>query len=92
MTGSETLGLIAAPFAGAVFGGLLGYIRAKKLNPLEPFKVWALLETVATGGIAGLLWLGAVEWGDIVFSIPILIMGFFAGAGLDFTAKKTVIP
>jgi hypothetical protein len=92
MTDLQTLGVILAPLGGALLGGLFGYVKAKRANPTEPFKLVDLLETIGTGVLAGLLWLGSVTWSDASFGIPVVVSGVMAGAGFDYMAKKTILP
>jgi type IV secretory pathway TrbD component len=84
--------IILAPLLGAVLGGLMGYVRASKNDPAMSFRWRDVVETMFTGVIAGGLWLGAIDWSNAQFGPAVVIAGLFIGAGVDYGAKKTVLP
>lgn len=87
MFGWQIALVILAPIVGAIVGGLMGWVRSGD----DDFEVKRLIQTVFTGLIAGGLWLGAVDWSNAQFGPAIIIAGLFIGAGVDYSAKKTVL-
>lgn len=92
MSGTEQVAVVAAPFVGALLGGLFGYAKAKQADASISFKWPDFIVTWFTGLIAGGLFIGALNWAETGFSPGLVIAGLFAGAGFDYAAKKTVLP
>lgn len=80
-----------AALMGAIAGGFLGFRQRLKQDPTIKWCWLDLVETAITGTVGGGLWVLLTFLGNMEFGAAAIIAGFLHGAGVDYTAKKTVL-
>jgi len=83
--------LFGAVLVGAIFGGLLGYAKAKKKNAEIRFDFADLILITYAGFIEAAAYMGLASWTNSPFNVLTVIGAVSAGIGLTYTAKKTVL-
>jgi hypothetical protein len=80
---------------GSIFAGFLGYAQAakeaKKAGTKVSFEWFDLVITGGSGFVAGGLYILGNDLSGATFGAASIITGIFAGAGVAYTAKKTIL-
>jgi hypothetical protein len=87
--------LFFAAMFGSIFAGLIGYAQAAKeadkAGTKITFKWFDLVITGGSGFVAGGLYILGNDLSGAAFGAAAIITGIFAGAGVGYTAKKTIL-